>query len=162
LLLEQRGHDVSPLAELLLFFADRAQHVHEVIRPALAAGRVVICDRFADSTTAYQGFGRGLPLDLIRTLAGAATQGLSPDVTVLLDVPAELGLRRARRRGLPDRMEEEERSFHERVGQGYRGLAAEEPKRWAVVDASASEADVASAVCAALSARGIEVPHAAR
>ena len=157
LLLEQRGQDVSPLAELLLFFADRAQHVHEVIRPALEAGRVVVCDRFTDSTTAYQGYGRGLPLDLIRTLAREATGGLAPDATVLLDVPVAVGLTRARRRGRPDRMEGEEKAFHERVAAGYRELAAQEPDRFVVVDARGGEDEVAAAVRSALAGRGIEV-----
>ena len=162
LLLEQRSREVSPLAELLLFFADRAQHVHEVVRPALAAGRIVISDRYADSTTAYQGYGRGLSLDLIRTLTAHATGGLVPDLTLLLDLPVAAGLARARRRGLADRMESEEIGFHERVRQGYLKLAAEEPARWVVIDATGSEDEVAARIRAAVAARGIEMADAAR
>jgi len=162
LLLEQRSREVSPLAELLLFFADRAQHVHEVVRPALAAGRIVIADRYADSTTAYQGYGRGLSLDLIRTLTAHATGGLVPDLTLLLDLPVAAGLARARRRGLADRMESEEIGFHERVRQGYLKLAAEEPARWVVIDATGPEDEVAARIRAAVAARGIEMADAAR
>jgi dTMP kinase len=162
LLLEQRSREVSPLAELLLFFADRAQHVHEVVRPALTAGRIVVSDRYADSTTAYQGYGRGLSLDLIRTLTTHATDGLAPDLTLLLDLPVEVGLARARRRGAADRMESEDVGFHERVRQGYLTLAAEEPARWVVIDATGSEDEVALRIRAAVAAHGIELTDAVR
>jgi dTMP kinase len=162
LLLEQRSREISPLAELFLFFADRAQHVHEVVRPALAAGRVVISDRYADSTVAYQSYGRGLSLELIRTVTQHATGGLVPDLTLLLDLPVEAGLARARRRGLADRMESEDHAFHERVREGYLKLAAEEPARWAVVDATGSEDDVAVRIRAVVAQRGIEVGDAPR
>jgi dTMP kinase len=162
LLLEQRSREVSPLAELLLFFADRAQHVHEVVRPALASGRTVISDRYADSTTAYQGYGRGLSLDLIRTLTTHATGGLAPDLTLLLDLPVEVGLARARRRGAADRMESEDVGFHERVRQGYLKLATENPARWVVIDATGSEDDVAARIRTAVAARGIELTDAVR
>jgi dTMP kinase len=161
-LLEQRGADISPLAELLLFFADRAQHVYEVIRPALAAGRIVVSDRYSDSTLAYQGYGRGLPLPMIRSLAEQATTGLVPDVTLLLDVPVELGLSRARRRGAADRIESETLEFHTRVRAGYLELANADPGRWAVIDASLAEDEVAAALRDALRRRGIEVDHGAR
>jgi dTMP kinase len=162
LLLEQRSREVSPLAELLLFFADRAQHVHEVVRPALAAGRIVISDRYADSTTAYQGYGRGLSLDLIGTLTAHATGGLVPDLTLLLDLPVAAGLARARRRGAADRMESEDVGFHERVRQGYLTLAADEPARWVVIDATGSEDEVAARIRAAVAGHGIEMTDAAR
>ncbi len=150
-----KGGRVSPVAELLLFFADRAQHVEEVVRPALAAGRTVVSDRYTDSTLAYQGYGRGLSLELVRSLAAHATGGLSPDLTVLIDVPVEIGLARARRRGVADRIEVEVREFHERVREGYHCLAREERTRWVVIDGSGDEAEVAMLVRAAVAARGI-------
>src|SRR5688572_8908344 len=128
------GGVVTPDAELLLFFADRAQHVQQVIAPALQQGRVVISDRFTDSTLAYQGHGRGLPLGRIRALAELSIGGLRPNVTFLLDVPAAVGLARAGRRGAVDRIESETMAFHERVADGFRTLAAEEPGRWVKID----------------------------
>jgi dTMP kinase len=129
-----QGTDVSPLIELLLFNASRAQLVTEVIKPSLDKGKVVISDRYADSTTVYQGYGRGLGMEMVRTANQAATQGLKPDLTILLDIPAEDGL--ARKKGKQkDRFEQEELAFHQRVRQGYLKLAAEEPQRWLVVDA---------------------------
>jgi dTMP kinase len=126
--------DISPLVELLLFNASRAQLVNEVIKPGLDAGKVVISDRYVDSTTVYQGYGRGLDMEMVRAVNSAATQGLKPDLTILLDIPAEEGL--ARKKGREkDRFEQEELAFHQRVRQGYLKLAAEEPQRWLVVDA---------------------------
>jgi len=161
MLLANGGH-VTPVAELLLFCADRAQHVAEVIRPALDAGRVVISDRYADSTLAYQGYGRGLSSVLIRTLSTQATGGLVPDLTILIDVPVDVGLSRARRRSAADRIETEQREFHERVRQGYRALAQQEPVRWAVIDGSGDEAAVAERMRAAMVAHGIGGRHGAR
>jgi len=131
------AHDlqISPVAELLLFNTSRAQLVAEVIQPGLANGRVVICDRFADSTTAYQGYGRGLDLQMVRTTNDAATRGLRPDLTILLDIAVDVGL--ARKKGKkPDRFEQEDITFHQRVREGYLKLAQEESERWLVVDAS--------------------------
>jgi len=130
--------DISPLTELLLFNASRAQLVNEVIQPNLEAGKVVICDRYADSTTAYQSYGRGLDLEMVKAVNNAATQGLKPDLTVLLDISAEEGLARikARRR---DRFEQEELAFHQRVSDGYLKLAADAPQRWLVIDATQSK-----------------------
>jgi dTMP kinase len=126
--------DISPLVELLLFNASRAQLVTEVIKPNLDKGKVVISDRYVDSTTVYQGYGRGLGMEMVRAINQAATQGLKPDLTILLDIPAEDGL--ARKKGREkDRFEQEELAFHQRVRQGYLKLAAEEPQRWLVVDA---------------------------
>jgi len=132
---------ISPLSELLMFNASRAQLVTEVIRPALKGGKVVICDRYADSTTAYQSYGRGLDLAMVRAVNNVATQGLKPDLTVLLDLSAEAGLARkgGQRR---DRFEQEAITFHRRVRDGYLKLAANEPERWLVVDASQSKAKI--------------------
>jgi dTMP kinase len=133
--------DISPLSELLLFNASRAQLTDKVIQPNLKSGKVVICDRYADSTTAYQGYGRGLDLETVNAANNVATQGLKPDLTVLLDLPIETGLARknAQRR---DRFEQEDIAFHQRVREGYLKLAANEPGRWLVVDASQSRAKI--------------------
>ncbi len=134
------GDRLTDEAELLLFIAARAQIVREVIRPALKRGDVVLCDRFTDSTVAYQGAGRGMPEDFIRSLNTFATGGISPDRTYLLDLPAEVGLARARRRaeaGAPaDRMEGMQREFYDRVADCYRRLAAEAPERIRTLDAT--------------------------
>ena len=130
---------LDPLSETLLFIAARAELVAAVIAPALSRGEIVICDRFTDSTLAYQGFGRGIPLDTIERLNEIATrpsaEGLRPDLTVLLDLPAADGLARAGKDG-GDRFERETLDFHERVRAGYRTLAEREPERWLVIDAS--------------------------
>jgi len=131
--------ELDPQTELLLFNASRAHLVSRVIRPALEKGIVVICDRFSDSTTAYQGYGRGLDFALIETANGIGTQGLRPDLTVLLDFPVEQGLARKR---LHDRFEREGFAFHQRVRQGYLEMAKKEPGRWLVVDASLPKREV--------------------
>jgi len=136
-----QGKDISPLAELLLFNASRAQLVSEVLQPNLEKGKVVICDRYTDSTTAYQSYGRGLDLELVEAINNAATQGLKPDLIVLLDIPVEAGLAR---KGVKkqDRFEQEAIAFHQRVRKGYLKLAANDPQRWLVVDASQSKAKI--------------------
>ncbi len=116
ILLAPQGGEVSPLAELFLYEADRAQHIQEVIRPALAAGEHVLCDRFFDSTTAYQAYGRGLPAELVEELNARATGGLVPDLTILLDISPSEGLRRARGGVSGDRLEGEGEVAAERVG----------------------------------------------
>jgi len=129
--------DISPVAELLLFNTSRAQLVAEVIRPPLESGKVVICDRYADSTTAYQGYGRGLNLPTVASVNEVGMLGLIPDLTVLLDMPVKEGL--ARKKGTKqDRFEGEAIAFHQRVREGYLKLAAAEPARWLVVDATQS------------------------
>ncbi len=137
---------MAPAAELLLYAAARAQHVAEVIRPALHDGRIILCDRYADSTAAYQGAGRGLPAEWLDTLHAIATSGLDPDLTVLLDLSAAVGLERARARGLYDRLEHEAIAFHDRVREAFLRLAAEAPKRIKVVDADQSIDAVAAEV----------------
>jgi dTMP kinase len=131
--------EIDPQTELLLFNASRAHLVSQVIRPALKEGTVVICDRFAASTTVYQGYGRGLDFDLIEAANNIATQGLRPDLTVLLDIPVEQGLAR---KSLRDRFEREEVAFHRRVRQGYLEMAKKDPERWLVLDASLPKKEV--------------------
>jgi len=132
---------ISPLTELLMFNASRAQLVEEVVQPNLKGGNVVICDRYTDSTIAYQSYGRGLGLETVRAINSAATRGLNSSLTILLDIPVEEGLARkgARRR---DRFEQEDIAFHQKVRDGYLKLAADDPERWLVVDASQSKAKV--------------------
>ena len=137
--------ELSPLTELLLFNASRAQLVAKVIRPNLENGRVVICDRYADSTTVYQGYGRGLDLAMVEATNQAATQGLKPDLTILLDMPVEEGLAR-KGRERQDRFEQEDIAFHQRVHEGYLKLAAEEPDRWLMVDARQSKARISKLI----------------
>ena len=131
-------------AEALLMAADRAQHVAEVVRPALADGRSVVSDRSAYSSLAYQGVGRELGVEAIRSLCGWATEELWPDVAILLDVPSDVT--GERRKDPPDRMESAGDEFHARVADGFRQLAAEEPTRWLVVDGTGSVDDVAARV----------------
>lgn len=127
------GTLISPVAELLLIDAARAQLVSEVVRPRIADGCIVICDRFTPSTLAYQGYGRGLDMEMLRAVNDAATGGLSPDLIVLLDVPAEDGL--SRKKGKEkDRFESESAAFHSRVRCGYLEMAKADPARWLVVD----------------------------
>ncbi|MCX7858117.1 MAG: dTMP kinase [Deltaproteobacteria bacterium] len=128
--------NISPQAELFLIMAQRAQHVEEVILPALSQGKFVICDRFIDATVAYQGYGRGLDLELIRYLNGIVTRNVTPHLTILLDCDIETGLKRKGgiRGGLKDRFEKEQRDFHERVRKGYLEIAACEKGRVRVID----------------------------
>ena len=149
---------IDARADALLFNAARAQLVAEVIRPALAAGEVVVCARFADSTLAYQGYGAGLPIAELRSVAGVATSGLSPDLTILLDVAPEIGLAR-KADDARNRFESGfDVEFHRRVRSGFLDLAREEPGRWRVIDADrdaeAVFADVLAAVLAALPTPG--------
>lgn len=136
LLLGDPAVALSPLAELLLYCADRAQHVAERVRPALASGAIVLCDRFSDSTIAYQGFGRGLDVAMVTDLDARARDGLWPTLTFLLDCPVAEGLRRAAARaGKGDRFEQAPAEFHENIRRGFRQLAAAEPDRFVVLDA---------------------------
>jgi dTMP kinase len=152
-----QGKDISPLVELFLFNACRAQSVSEVVKPNLDKGRVVISDRYADSTTVYQGYGRGLELKMVRAVNDTATGGLKPDLIILLDMPVESGLARKKVRDR-DRFEREALAFHRRVRRGYLKLAAEEPKRWLVVDAKQPKEKISQViwqrVSKLLSARG--------
>ncbi len=143
------SHTVTSIqdrAELLMFAADRAQHVEELLKPQLALGAIILCDRYTDSTVAYQGYGRGLDLDLIQQLNQIATGGLESDLTLWLDVDAELGLKRAQQRGSTDRMEQIDLAFHQRVQQGFTQLAQQYPQRIVRIDASKSEEEVHLAI----------------
>lgn len=154
LLLGPEAVPLEPLAELHLYCADRAQHVAAVIRPALAAGRIVLCDRFSDSTIAYQGYGRGLDLDTVVDLDAHARDGLSPALTFLLDLPVDEGLARARaRRAGGDRFEDAPVAFHQRIREGFRVLAAAEPERFHVVDATAPVEHVREQIAAEMERR---------
>jgi dTMP kinase len=152
---------ISPAAELLLFFAARSQHVGDVILPALKEGKWVLCDRFLDATLAYQGFGRGINLDFIKSLHIFSAASLNPALTILLDVPVDLGLRRAmdriahsERKGaaLEDRFEREDDGFLQKIREGYLSLAKEEPMRYRIIDASRDIQTVHREVCSRLDA----------
>ena len=143
-LLEVGEEEISPPTELFLYLADRAHHVREVIQPALKSGKIVLCDRFTDSTLAYQGYGRGVDLNMLRDLNQVASFGVTPDLTLLLDCPVEIGLTRTAQRVVEqrssnrreDRFEREEIVFHERVRRGFLELAQAEPTRIHTLDAS--------------------------
>ena len=139
--------------EILLFQAARAQHVEQVIRPHLERGGVVMCDRYADSTVAYQGYGREQPLEPLRALVDYATGGLKPDLTLLLDLDVEVGLRRRAKGGEWNRLDALEVAFYQRVRQGYFELVRAEPERWVVIDASVSPVGVQEAMRAAVQGR---------
>lgn len=136
LLLDHGQEQVPPIAELLLFFAGRSLHLNNRILPALRAGQWVVCDRFTDATRAYQGDGRGQDAYRIERLAEWVQEGFEPDLTLLLDAPAEIGMQRAAARGEGDRMDNEELAFYQRVRGGYLKLAERFPGRFAVIDAS--------------------------
>ncbi len=135
-ILLEPGVSLPPMAELLIYLADRVCHLQQVIIPALDTGQIVLCDRFADSTVAYQGFGRQLDLNLVKRWDEQSRAGLKPDLTILLDCPVEVGLRRINRRPQRDRFEREEHGFHKRVRDGFLQLAAAEPERIKLVDAT--------------------------
>ncbi len=141
-LFDLKNTTMRPRTEILLFQASRAQLVEEVIRPKLQQGTLVLCDRYADSTLAYQGYGHRMDLVQLRTVIHFATGGLKPDLTFLLDLDVEEGLRRRARGGDWNRLDAYELTFHQRVRQGYHELAHEEPERWVIIDASQSFAQV--------------------
>ncbi len=159
LLLDIR-HDVVPEAELFMYLADRAQHVQKVIRPALAKGEVVLCDRYADSTTVYQGFGRGLCVEDLERLNEMAVGGLWPELTILLDLPPDVGLSRARKRnkelGLDvteGKFEAEKMDFHHKIRNGYLHFAAKHANRFVVINANMTPDAVFAAVVAQVERR---------
>ncbi|MFD1216593.1 MULTISPECIES: dTMP kinase [Microbulbifer] len=150
LLLQKRDESVDPTAELLMVFAARAQHLNRVIRPALAAGQWVICDRFTDATYAYQGGGRGLDKSLIAQLEQTVQGDLRPDCVLLLDLDPEVGLQRAANTGEADRFESEQLAFFHKVREAYRARADADPARYAVIDASQGLAAVQDQLAAEL------------
>jgi dTMP kinase len=159
ILLDPESH-LDRVAELFLFAASRRQHVVDLIRPALQGGQVVLCDRFTDSTLAYQGFGRVIDLDQLRTLNAWATDSLLPDLTLLFDLPEEVGLSRARSRNAvatphEGRFEAEDLRFHRRVREGYLSLAVAEPQRFVKIDADGTPDEVFERMIAKLTERGV-------
>jgi dTMP kinase len=158
LLLDPESSDIDPMTELLLYTADRAQHVKQFVLPLLSAGKVVLCDRYYDATVVYQGYARGLDIGLIRNLHKLILKDLKPDITILLDLPPEVGLARAwkqinngTRTDIESRFEKETLAFHEKVRSGYLELARLEPERFRVVDASKSESQVQKEILGILS-----------
>ena len=153
-LMNLRNVSIIPRTEILLFLAARAQHVDELIRPALTAGKLVLCDRFGDSTLAYQGFGHQTDLDILQTLLDFSTGGLKPDLTLLVDVPVEEGMARKHRNSAEwNRLDAYDLAFHERVRQGYFALAESEPKRWLIIDATKDKDSVQQAMRSAILSR---------
>jgi len=151
ILLDPANSQMEARTELLLYFASRAQNVDEIVRPALEAGRIVLCDRFTDSTLVYQGCGRGLDTDVVRELDRIACRGLRPDLTFLIDIDVATSIARAKRRNArlgdhESRIDEESVAFHERVRHGYLALARSEPDRIVVVDGRGSISDVAAQI----------------
>ena len=146
-ILDPENQELTARTEAMLYAADRAQHVESLLLPALLAGKTVICDRYVDSNLAYQGYGRGLDLAFLRQINQMATGGLKPDLTILLDLPYELGLKRAAARSAADRLEQEKIDFHQRLCQGYRQLAAAEPERIKTVRADQSIEKIHAEIC---------------
>jgi dTMP kinase len=168
ILLDADNRAMQPLTELLLYAAARAQHVAEVIRPALESGNVVLCDRFSDATIAYQSFGRGIGRTTIDLLSTLACQALSPDLTILIDCEASVGLGRARQRieatagPREERFELESLEFHQQVRHGYLELAKREPGRFVVIDGNATPDEIAVVIASRVMPRIGEAPHAVR
>jgi dTMP kinase len=152
-LLEVGQQPITSATELFLYLADRAQHIYEVIVPAFAQGKIVLCDRHTDSTLAYQGYGRGIDLGLLRSLNDIASQGIKPDLTLLFDCPVEIGLSRTAQRQSKttlerseDRLEREKIEFHKRIRAGFLELARAEPPRFRIIDAAGSVEEVAQEI----------------
>lgn len=161
ILLDPENRELDHMAELLLYMADRAQHINTVIRPALRQGKTVLCDRYFDATFAYQGYARGLDRNLLKNLHHLLFDNLQPDLTLLLDLPAEIGLQRAwkqihngERITAESRFEEEKLAFHEKVRAGYLDMAQKEPNRFRIIDASLSPEQVREQIIAILKPLG--------
>jgi dTMP kinase len=157
LLLDPATKAISPMVELLLYLADRAQHIEELVKPALSAGKMVLCDRFCDATVVYQGYARGIDIALIQQLHDIILKGFKPDITILLDLPPEIGLSRAweqinrgGRKSAESRFEKENLAFHEKVRTGYLELARREPERFRIIDAGRDEDGVTKHIIEAL------------
>lgn len=166
ILLDADNTALCPLSELMLYAAARAQHVTEVIAPSLALGNVVLCDRFCDATVAYQSFGRGIDRSVIDSLNLQACQGVSPDLTILVDCDAAVGLARARRRieassgPREERFELEELAFHQKVRAGYLQLATEQPERFLTINGAATIKEIFTAISTQVLTRFAETLHA--
>ncbi len=151
---DPRNTGMDARAEILLYSASRAQHVAQLIRPALAIGKIVISDRYADSTLAYQGYGRGLDLGMLRVITAFATGGLTPDLTICLDIAPQAGLQRRRSgQGEWNRLDAEALEFHRRVRAGYLELAGQEPTRWVVIDADRPPGEVQARIRSVVQAK---------
>lgn len=147
---------ISPLTEVLLYSASRAQHVEEVIKPALEQNKIVVCDRFFGTSVAYQGYGRGLELDFIYDLTKRVTQGITPDLVLLLDIDPQVGMERIAQRGQRDRLELADISFHQKVREGFLAQAKENPN-WVIINAGQDEAKVRTEIGQAMQNRlGVE------
>jgi dTMP kinase len=155
ILLTNRSEKVNERSEIFLYLASRAQHVSSVIKPALFQGITVLCDRFSDATIAYQGYGRGLDIDFLQKLNRYATEGIIPDLTILLNIPADLGIMRITRDKdrVLDRLESEDIPFHESVRRGYLQIASHEPERFLIIDGSREPGKVALEVQEEISKR---------
>jgi dTMP kinase len=154
ILMNLNNVSIIPRTEILLFLAARAQHVEEIIRPALAEGKIVLCDRFGDSTLAYQGFGHKTDLDTLKTLLNFSTGGLKPDLTLLVDVPVSVGMERKRINSTEwNRLDAYALAFHKRVRQGYFALVEAEPERWVIIDATADKETVQKSMQTAILSR---------
>ena len=155
----RQGIDWLPLSETLLQFAARHEHVEHVIKPALALDKYVLCDRFSDSTIAYQGYGMGVPLVTIEQIAAISLTGFAPDLTIMLDIPVQIGLERAiGRDGTAERYEKLPIDFHRQLLAGYHTMAAAEPDRWAIVDANRGKVEIAAEIAGLMHNRfGIEL-----
>ncbi len=158
ILLDPESSGIDPSTELLLYVADRAEHVNKVVRPALSAGKTVLCDRYFDATVVYQGYARGLDIDLLKNMHKLILNDLKPDITFLLDLPPAAGLSRAwkqieegERAGIETRFEKEAVAFHEKVREGYLELARQEPERFIVIDAMNNEEQVRKDIIKVLS-----------
>ncbi|MFH1073970.1 MAG: dTMP kinase [Candidatus Firestonebacteria bacterium] len=148
LLLDPRNKKMAAPAELLLYLASRAQHIKDKIKPSLEKGKTVICDRFSDSTMAYQGYARGISKQLIQSMNNFATSGLKPDLTFYVDIDVDIGLRRARKRsGRKDRLELEKTSFHNKVRRGYLALAEKEPGRIKIIRGNGTIEEISKQIC---------------
>jgi dTMP kinase len=154
LIIDPKNDGMVPLAELFLYEASRAQHMHDTVLPALKRGAIVICDRFADSSLVYQGVGRKLKPEMVKNLNKIATGGISPDVTVLIDLDPRIGLARVGARGVLDRLEREKLSFHKAVRNGFLALAKKEKKRFLVVDGSRSRDEIHEEIVDYLEGKG--------
>lgn len=155
IILDAGNSAITPVTELMLYAASRAQHTEELIKPSVAAGKIVVCDRYSDSTLAYQGYARGLGVELCNRLNSIAQCGIEPDLTVFLDLSPADGFKRKGGADKDDRLESESLAFHERVYSGFKTIAARNPERFAAIDASKSEKEVLADVIGVLKTRGI-------